>query len=129
MQTSNTFSRRARLRASLIIAFALATLGALLTAAPAQAWPWSSTVKVWGTVSQCGPTAGNGWMWYRTSEGESGWGNIYNGAGSFTFQLNRVPSSGSVVTLKWGVGNCQAVRYFVVSRPTYGDSAAVGWLG
>jgi len=39
MQRSNTFSRRARLRASLIIAFALATLGALLTAAPAQAWP------------------------------------------------------------------------------------------
>jgi hypothetical protein len=55
--------------------------------------------------------------------------NFYNGSGSFTFQLNRVPSSGSLVTFKWGVASCSAVRYFVVSRPSYGDSASVGWLG
>ena len=128
MSTSLKTRRIRALLAAAIVA-AAALLAPLLTATPAQAWPWSSTVKVWGTASKCGPSAGNGWMYYQTDAGERGWANLYNGSGSFTFQLNRVPSSGSLVTLKWGVGSCSAVKYFVISRPTYGDSAAIGWVG
>lgn len=114
------------------VAASLATAGMLAATAlapNASAWPWSSTVKVWGTVSSCGTAQNNGWGYYKTGDGEQGWVNFYNGSGSFTFTLNRVPSSGSLVTFKWGVSSCQAARYFVVSRPSYGDSASVGHLG
>ena len=67
-------------------------------------------------------------MWYRTDAGESGWATKWGGNG-FTINLHKVSTSGSLVTSKWGVANCQQVRYFVVSRPLYGDNAAVGNLG
>lgn len=117
-----------RLAAALLLLSSV-TLPMVTRAEPAAAWPWSSHVKVWGTASSCGPSSSNGWGWYRTDQGEQGWVNFYNGSGSFTFSLNRVPTSGTVVTLKWGVANCSKARYFVVSRPSWGDSASVGHLG
>jgi hypothetical protein len=85
-------------------------------------------VTVLGSVGSCGPSNTSGWGWFSTGDGESGWATWGNGS-TFTFRLNRVPTSGSIVTFKWGAGNCSAVRYFVISRPTYGDQAAIGYLG
>lgn len=121
-----------RLRKRLVAALFVLAVGiapTVVVADPAGAWPWSSTVKVWGTAASCGPSSTNGWGYFKSSSGEEGWVNFYNGSGSFTFRLNKVPTSGALVTLKWGVGTCSAARYFVISRPTYGDSASVGWLG
>ena len=123
-----TLSRRRRGALAGLTGAAASAVMAVGLAAPAQAWPWSSQVKVWGTVSSCGVSSSAGWGWYSTGDGDSGWINFYNGSGSFTFQLYRVPASGSVVTIKWGLNGCQAVRYRVIQRPAYGDSVSVGNL-
>jgi hypothetical protein len=118
-----------RLVSRLILALTLAVAMQLIApTAPAQAWPWDPHVTVLGSVSSCGPSNTNGWGWYSSDTGESGW--LRWGSGStFTFDLWRVQSYGALVTIKWGAGTCSAVRYVVINRPIYGTSASVGYLG
>lgn len=102
-------------------------VSAVVSASPAAAYPWDPHVVVVGSTSTCVPNGG-GWMWYDTSDGDHGWGQLAYGT-MFTLPLSHVSTSGSIITLKWGVGNCTQKRYFVVHRPAYGNNAAVGNLG
>ena len=114
----------------------LATCGVLiglsatsLAAAPAaQAWPWNSNVNVWFNVSACAGASGQ-WGWYQTSDGEQGW-VAWNAGYQGTFNLSRVSSSGSVTRISWGYpGHTCGTRYFNLTRPIYGTTDALGWIG
>jgi hypothetical protein len=96
----------------------------------AQAWSWSSHVQVIATTYSCGISATNGWAWYQTDNGESGWG-IKGNSGTITINLYRVPGYGasSLLTIKWGAGSCSTARYRVISRPAYGSQVWLGNLG
>jgi hypothetical protein len=127
---SKTAQSTPRRRRRILVAgglVAASAVGTIATAQQASAWPWDPNVNVVGSTSTCVPNGG-GWMWYQTPDGDSGWASLWGGNG-FTLPLHRVPTSGSIVTLKWGHANCSQVRYFVVSRPAYGNNAAVGNLG
>jgi hypothetical protein len=120
-----------RRRLPVIVAFVAMTIGFTgLNAPPASAYAWDPHVLVIGSVSSCGPSASSGWGWFQADDGESGW--MRWGPGStFSFDLYRVPGWGgsTLVTIKWGVSTCSAVRYRVISRPAYGNIAGLGYLG
>jgi hypothetical protein len=116
--------------AALVAASGLAVgLGAGSVAAPAaQAWPWSSSVNVWFNVSACSGAPGQ-WGWYQTSDGEAGWVS-WNAGYQGTFNLSRVSSSGSVTRISWGyAGRTCGTRYFNLTRPSWGTTDALGWIG
>jgi hypothetical protein len=93
---------------------------------PAQAYPWDPHVFVSGSVSNCVPTTPNGWAWYDTSEGEKGWAQ-WGSSGQFTFQLDKVPPGGSLVSLAWGnSGSCQQKVFFTVTRPASSNQFSAG---
>lgn len=120
--------KKIKSRLAAVLLAVCATVGIGVAAAPAaSAWPWDPKVNVLGSTSTCVPN-GPGWMWYQTSDGDRGWAILWGGNG-FTLPLRHVSTSGSIVTLKWGIANCTQVRYFVVSRPGYGNNAAVGNRG
>jgi hypothetical protein len=109
----------------------LASLAAALTftatAQPAAAYPWDTHVTVVGSTRTCVPNGG-GWMWYQGDSGDRNWAHLSYGT-SFTFTLSHVPTDGELIRLSWGVANCSQVRYFVVSRPIYGNNDVVGNVG
>ncbi|MGE4029023.1 MAG: hypothetical protein AB7I08_02225 [Thermoleophilia bacterium] len=107
----------------------LASVGVLggFTASQASAWPWSPTVKVVGTVAKCGPSASSGWGWFQTN-GEGNWMTWGRGS-TFGFTLRKVSTSGSITRISWGVGRCQATVFRNITRPTYGDTVNIGFLG
>ena len=93
----------------------------------ASAWAWDPHVRVWFNVSNCAGASGQ-WGWYQAS-GESGWVS-WNAGYQGYFDLWRVSTSGSVTSIKWGTpGRTCGVRYFNITRPSYGTTAALGWIG
>ncbi len=95
---------------ALLVALGLMVGVVGLDQAKAEAYPWDPHVLVVGSVGTCGPNKYNGWGWIDASNGERGWVTwSSNGSSTFTFQLNRVPTSGVNITIKWGVASCSAV--------------------
>lgn len=118
------FWKKRALRALAAAALGVAALTAT-TGTAASAWWWDPHVRVWFNVSDC---AGNPWGWYSTNR-ESGWISWNNGYQGY-FDLYRVDSSGSVTTIKWGIpGRTCDVRYRNITRPGYGTTVALGWIG
>jgi hypothetical protein len=113
-----------------LAALGMAVVPVLVTAPPAQAWSWDPHVQVIATTYSCGISTTTGWAWYQADTGESGWARKGN-SGTITFDLYRVPGYGAatLVTIKWGVANCQAARYKVIQRPAYGTQVWLGNLG
>jgi hypothetical protein len=120
---------RVRRRVVAIVAtvMLLASLSVLGMASPANAWPWSTYVKVKGTA-KCGtwPTQDNAYIvnvW--TDNGESGasgtdfWGN-------YSVQFFKVPSGGvgahAYVYCKGVFGVRTYQKNFTLTRPAYGET-------
>jgi hypothetical protein len=107
---------------------ALAVVAGTSLTSAAQAWWWSSNVNVWFNVSQCAGSSGM-WGWYQTSDGEANWVH-WNSGYQGTFNLSRVPSSRSVTRISWGYpGHTCGTRFFNITRPGWGTTDALGWIG
>lgn len=120
-------TRRRTKIATAVLATIAAPLAVTATAAPASAYPWDPHVTVVGSTRTCVPNGG-GWMWYQGDSGDRGWAQFSYG-NVFTLPLSHVPSSGELIRLSWGVANCSQVRYFVISRPSFSNNAAIGNVG
>jgi hypothetical protein len=124
-----TGRKRPAARLRMAVLGLLASVGLLsLTSGPANAYPWDPHVRVWFNVSACSGGAGQ-WGWWQNDAGESGW-VTWNAGYQGYFDENRVSTSGSVTVIKWGLpGRTCGVRYFNITRPLYGNVAALGWIG
>ncbi|MEU6314022.1 hypothetical protein [Streptomyces sp. NPDC047014] len=120
-------NRRLRTRA-LLSATALAATALLpLTATPAQAWPNSGSVLLNGKIG-CNYASSNTvtWAWVQSSHGESGWASLGSGGMTrpYSFQFNRVPTSTTTVTVKWGCAtDGEHATSFGLNRPSTGGTA------
>jgi len=135
MNVSTRTPRTERIARSLKLGLValLASLGllgstAVLTAESAQAYPWDPHVRVWFNVSNCSGGAGQ-WGGYQNDAGESGWVR-WNAGYQGYFDMSRVSTSGSITKISWGLpGRTCGTRYFNTTRPTYGNTATLGWIG
>src|SRR3954469_5348334 len=115
------------MRVLLVAGALLLCIGGATTAPAAQAYPWDPHVRVWFNVSTCSGSPGQ-WGWYQ-ADGESGWVR-WNAGYQGYFDLSRVPTSGSVTRISWGyTGRTCSTRYFNITRPFYGNTATLGWIG
>jgi len=125
-------SKSVKLRIHILITAVALCLGggamSVATATSAQAWPWDPHVHVWFNVSSCSGAAGQ-WGWYSAADGESGWVQ-WNAGYQGSFDLSKVPTSGSVTSIKWGTpGRTCGTRSFNITRQIYGTTEALGWIG
>lgn len=119
---------RTRLRSALLALLLVAPTLSLAAAPRAEAWAWDPHVRVWFNVSKCAGSAGM-WGWYRAEYGEQGWVRWEDGYRGY-FDLYKVPTYGSITRISWGGSGCTGpVRYFNITRPSYGTMAALGWIG
>jgi len=119
-------SRRTRLLA-VLASLGISLSAGLSSAAPASAWSWDPHVRVWFNVSNCAGASGQ-WGWY-SAQGESGWVRWNDGYQGY-FDLWKVSTSGSVTSIKWGTpGRTCGTRYFNITRPGWGTTRALGWIG
>lgn len=128
-----------------LVALIAAVTVAVLPATPASAWPWDSHVHVSGHID-CGSIDNAQWMWWWTSNGESGWANLSAWTGisrwvwpirefraitvkTYNLDLWNVPNSGTTLSYTIGCGNQwlgftgQFTQGFGVQRPAIGTSA------
>jgi hypothetical protein len=118
-RTHVQLTRRVAALACALLAFLTASV-VVIDQRPANAWAWDPQVYVTGNVSSQGcPTT---WMWYQADNGESGWASRFNAYTNYGFTLNRVSTSGTLVTLRFGSSWCSRAVYFVVTRPSYGKT-------
>jgi hypothetical protein len=106
----------------------VASAAGIAAATPAQAWPWDTHVRVWFNVNACAGAPGQ-WGWYSDDQGESGWVQ-WNAGYQGYFDLYKVTTSGTVTSIKWGTpGRTCGTRFFNITRPVYGTTDALGWIG
>lgn len=123
------FSMSQRIRTFIAMVALLAGIGGVNvgTQSAAQAYPWDPHVRVLFNISNCAGASGL-WGWYE-GDGESGWVQ-WNAGYQGSFDLYHVSTSGSVTSIKWGPsGSTCNTRYFNITRPTYGNNVALGWIG
>jgi hypothetical protein len=121
---------KVRIRALLATFALLVSLGGAVSVVTpsAQASPWDPHVRVWFNVNSCAGAYGQ-WGWYRSDDGEQGWVR-WNAGYQGYFDLWSVSTSGNVTRISWGTpGRTCGVRYFNITRPWYGTTAALGWIG